>query len=75
MDTVSMPVFIGSLVVVIAIVSCLGLMQYLRTQRQMRHEVRGILAQYMPLDKTNNVQSVGLSEDGEDEDTDGIELS
>jgi hypothetical protein len=74
MDAVSMPVFTGSLLAVIIIFSCLGLIQWQRSQRQMRSQVRGIMAEYMPLDENSKVESVGFGED-DDEDHDGVQLS
>jgi len=68
MDTVSMPVFLASLIVIVLIFSCIGLIQWQRSQRQMRSQVRGIMAEYMPLDKTNNAQTVGMHEDDDEDD-------
>jgi hypothetical protein len=73
MDAVSMPVFLGSLVAVIIVFGFLGLIQWQRSQRQMRSQVRGIMAEYMPLDENNKVESVGFAEDDDDED--GVQLS
>lgn len=72
MDSVSMPVFAGSLLAIVVIFSCLGLIQWQRSQRQMRQQVRGILAEYMPLDENNKVESVGYEEDEDDE---GLQMS
>jgi hypothetical protein len=74
MDTVSTPVFVGALLSVVIIFSCIGLIQWQRSQRQMRAQVRGILAEYMPLDKNNKVGTVGLADDDDGEE-DGVELS
>ena len=46
---------------------CLGIIQWQRSQRQMRSQVRGIMAEYMPIDKNTNVESVGIPEDNEDD--------
>jgi hypothetical protein len=73
MDTVSVPVFLGALATVVVIFGCLGLIQWQRSQRQMRAQVRGIMAEYMPLDENNKVGTVGLADDDEEED--GVELS
>ncbi len=72
-NSVSMPVFAASLVVVVACFSCVGLIQWQRSQRQMRAQVRGILAEYMPLDENQKVESVGFHEDDTEDDT--VELS
>jgi hypothetical protein len=57
-----MPVFALALPSVIFFFSCIGLIQWQQTQRQMRSQVRGILAEYMPIDKTKQVQAVGMPE-------------
>jgi hypothetical protein len=76
MDTVSVPVFLGALGTVVVIFGCLGLIQWQRSQRQMRAQVRGIMAEYMPLDENNKVGTVGLAEDDDDgEGEDNVELS
>ena len=62
MDTVSTPVFVGTLGAVVFCFSCMGLIQWQRSQRQMRAQVRGILAEYMPLDENNKVEAVGLDD-------------
>lgn len=64
---VSVPVFAGTMVAVVAFFACLGVVQWQRSQRQMRAQVRGILAEYMPLDENNKVESAGIV-DGEGED-------
>jgi hypothetical protein len=74
-NSVSMSVFAGSLAGVVACFGLLGLIQWQRSQRQMRSQVRGIMAEYMPLDKTNNVESVGFDNDADDHDEDRVELS
>jgi len=71
-NSVSMPTFYGALACVVGIFSCLGMIQWQRSQRQMRAQVRGIMAEYMPLDENNKVESVGIPED---EDDDGVELN
>jgi len=63
---VSFPVFVGTLVGVTLIFGAIGLIQYQRQQRQMRNEVRGILAEYMPVDEKNDHAintSLALQED------------
>ena len=66
MDTVSFPVFAGTLLGVSFCFACLGIIQWQRSQRQMRAQVRGILAEYMPIDENKEVETVGLpSDDGE----------
>jgi hypothetical protein len=59
MDAVSVPVFLGTLMAVTICFGCLGLIQWQRSQRQMRAQVRGILAEYMPIDANKEVQTVG----------------
>jgi len=71
-NSVSLPTFYGALAAVVGIFSCLGMIQWQRSQRQMRAQVRGILAEYMPLDENNKVESVGIPED---EDEDVVELN
>jgi hypothetical protein len=64
---VSPALYAGSLLAVVVVFGCIGLIQYQRSQRQMREQVRGILAEYMPLDENNKVEAVGIheEEDGE----------
>ncbi|CAB9530946.1 Vacuolar-sorting receptor 1 [Seminavis robusta] len=62
--------FAGTLGVMVFIFCIAGFIQWRRTQSQMRNQVRGIMAEYMPLDKRQAMgdhdTSVGLSEgDGE----------
>jgi hypothetical protein len=63
---VSPEIFGSTLGVLILIVCCAGLVQYRRTQLQMREQVRGIMAEYMPIDKSQAMgemdTSVGISE-------------
>ena len=66
MDSVSVPAFAGTLLAVVLIFTCCGFIIYQRQQARMRQEVRGILAQYMPLDETNKVESAGIT-DSDDE--------
>jgi hypothetical protein len=63
MDAVSVPVFLGTLLGVTICFGCLGLIQWQRSQRQMRSQVRGILAEYMPIDANKQVQTVGDEDD------------
>jgi len=65
--SVSVPLFGVSLLVIVFFFGCIGAIQYQRSQNQMREQVKGIMAEYMPLDKksANLDTSVGL------EDTDG----
>lgn len=61
--------FGATMLIVIFIFSCCGLCMYRRQQLQMRDQVRGILAEYMPLDENNKIQqdtSVGLTDEGDD---------
>mmetsp|Transcript_13071 Transcript_13071/g.22212 ORF Transcript_13071/g.22212 Transcript_13071/m.22212 type:complete len:508 (+) Transcript_13071:1614-3137(+) len=61
--SVSFPFFAGTMVVLVFIFACLGLIQWQRSQRQMREQVKGILAEYMPLDENNKVEAAGLEDD------------
>ncbi len=71
-NSVSVPVFAGVMLSVVFFFCCVGLIQWQRSQRQMRSQVRGILAEYMPIDANNKAQTVGFAGD---EDEDGDELS
>ena len=63
---VSMPVFGASLLGLALLFSCVGLIQWQRSQRQMRDQVKGILREYMPLDESNKMDSTAIvEEDGE----------
>jgi hypothetical protein len=61
--SVSVPVFATSLGAVVFCFGCIGLIQWQRSQRQMREQVRGILAEYMPLDENNKVESAAIEDD------------
>lgn len=64
---VSVPVFAASMAAIVVIFGCIGVIQWQRSQRQMRAQVRGILAEYMPLDENNKVETAGFdAEGGED---------
>ena len=71
MDSVSVPAFAGTLLAVSFCFICIGFIVYQRQQMRMRQEVRGILAQYMPLDENNKVESAGIT-DSDDEDEGGL---
>jgi hypothetical protein len=65
---VSMPAFVGSLALVSVVLALVGMVQYRRQQRHMRDEVRGIMAEYMPLDENQkhpNDTSMEMSDTGE----------
>jgi hypothetical protein len=53
---VSIPAFAGSLALVSFMFALVGVIQYRRTQLHMRNQVRGILAEYMPLDENQKQQ-------------------
>lgn len=72
-DTVSMPVFMGTLLGVVICFGLLGIIQWQRSQRQMRSQVRGIMAEYMPIDMNTKVESIGIPTD--DDDDLGVEIS
>ena len=74
-NAVSLPVFASSLLGVVVCFSLLALVQWQRSQRQMRAQVRGIMAEYMPLDKNQTVSTVGFNEDDADEHEQTFELS
>mmetsp|Transcript_16742 Transcript_16742/g.23269 ORF Transcript_16742/g.23269 Transcript_16742/m.23269 type:complete len:513 (+) Transcript_16742:62-1600(+) len=64
---VSSGVFAASMLILVLLFLCLGAIQYKRQQSSMQSEVRGILAQYMPLDKTNNKVQSAVDDDDEDD--------
>jgi hypothetical protein len=72
-DTVSFPVFMGTLAGVVICFGLLGIIQWQRAQRQMRAQVRGIMAEYMPIDANNKAETVGIPSD--DDDDFGVEIS
>jgi hypothetical protein len=51
--SVSQSTFTYSLAIVVGVFSILGLIQWKRSQYAVRHQVRGIIAEYMPLDEEN----------------------
>jgi hypothetical protein len=67
LDTVSVPVFAGSLLSIVIFFGVLGFIQWRRSQNQMSAQVRQIMSEYMPVDKNQLVESVGLTDDDEDE--------
>ncbi|KAL3932081.1 MAG: hypothetical protein SGBAC_011018 [Bacillariaceae sp.] len=67
MDTVSTPVFGSTILLLVVIFSTLGYIQWRRSQNQMNDQVRQIMAQYMPIDKNQNVESLGIPQDDYDE--------
>jgi hypothetical protein len=72
-DTVSFPVFMGTLAGVVICFGLLGIIQWQRAQRQMRAQVRGIMAEYMPIDENTKVESLGIPLD--DDDDERVEIS
>jgi hypothetical protein len=63
---VSLTTFLGALFVLSLLFLCTGLVQYRRQQRYMRDQVRGIMAEYMPLDGNQRKPtdtSVGIEDD------------
>ena len=60
LEKVSWPVFVGTLAAVIICFVFIGIILHQRQQNQMRLHVRGIMAEYMPIDKNANVESVGI---------------
>lgn len=74
LDTVSFPVFAGTLAGVVLCFVILGIIQYQRSQRQMRSQVRGIMAEYMPIDEKATVEALGIPEDEDDLDL-NVEIS
>jgi len=61
---VSFPVFSATLAILVAIFLVFAACQYRRQQLAMRNEVRGIMAEYMPIDKRQAMEdnSVGLTD-------------
>lgn len=71
-NSVSMETFLATLAAVVLVFSLIGIIQYQKTQNQMRDQVRGIVAEYMPIDPTSKVESLGFPQDDDD---DAVELS
>ena len=66
--SVSTPVFAVSMAAMACFFCCCGLIQWRRSQSQMRNQVKGILAEYMPLDENKpEDNSVGLTDDDDSE--------
>uniref|UniRef100_A0A7R9WI38 PA domain-containing protein n=1 Tax=Pseudictyota dubia TaxID=2749911 RepID=A0A7R9WI38_9STRA len=63
---VSNQVFAVSMLGLAAFFGCVGFIQWRRSQRQTREQVRSILAEYMPLDEENKV-STAITDDDEAE--------
>eukprot|EP00980_Cylindrotheca_fusiformis_P008249 scaffold1736_cov127-Cylindrotheca_fusiformis.AAC.63 len=68
MDNVSVPVFAVSLLSVVVCFGALGFIQWRRSQNQMNEQMRQIMAEYKPIDKNQQVESVGLTDDDEEDD-------
>jgi len=56
-NDVSTPVFLASLAGLSALFMCVGLFQYRRTQSILKAQVRGIVAEYMPLDEDKAIDT------------------
>lgn len=69
-DGVSIKLFAGTLVGVVVFFGILGVIQWRRSQRHMRTQIRGIMAEYMPLDEKQKVEMVGIPEDDNDNNDD-----
>jgi len=63
--SVSVPIFAAALLSMFLCFCCVGLIQWQRSQRHMREQVKGILAEYMPLDDMNKIDSATDADDGE----------
>jgi len=61
--SVSNSVFLSSLVGLSLFFSCIGFIQWRRSQNQVREQVKGILAEYMPIDKQNQNDDLALTEE------------
>jgi hypothetical protein len=61
--TISVPFFIGTVIGLTVVFGCVGLYYYQRQQREMREQIKGIMAEYMPVDPNKEVETVGLSAD------------
>jgi len=61
--SVSNSVFLSSLVGLSLFFSCVGFIQWRRSQNQVREQVKGILAEYMPIDKQNQDDDLALTEE------------
>lgn len=71
-DSVSMSFFAMSILGVIVVFSVLGFYQWKRQQDNMHAEVRGIMAEYMPIDPSQTIKTVGGIGDEDEDDTDII---
>lgn len=63
--SVKQSTFVGSLALTIVVCSMVGVLMYMRQQRMMKDQVRGILKEYMPLDLQN--QNVDNAFDDDDD--------
>jgi len=66
-DSVSWKMFIGTLSGVVIGFSILGVIQWQKSQREMRSQIRGIMAEYMPLDANAKAELVGIPDDDDDD--------
>jgi len=55
--SVSQSTFTYSLGIVVAVFAVMGLIQWKRSQYAVRHQVRGIIAEYMPLDEEKEIDT------------------
>jgi len=67
---VSNQVFLVSMVGLAAFFGCIGFIQWQRSQRETRNQVRSILAEYMPLDEEHKLGTTAI-DDGDD-DAEGV---
>jgi len=61
--TLSWPLFAVTIAGLCLFFVVLGIVQHRRAELRMRSQVRGIMAEYMPIDKNATVESVGIPQD------------
>ena len=69
--TVDQGTFIGSLAGLTLAFSVLGVVIYMRQQRLMKEQVRGMIKEYMPLEVQNQNVNTALEQDDDDDDAQG----
>jgi len=73
---VSSHVFVITLASTVMLLGTVGFMLYLRNQMQMKHQVRGLVAEYMPVNsKQGQGGTNGLFEYDDDDDNNGTQFS
>uniref|UniRef100_A0A6U3D9H4 Vacuolar sorting receptor thioredoxin-like domain-containing protein n=1 Tax=Entomoneis paludosa TaxID=265537 RepID=A0A6U3D9H4_9STRA len=70
--SVSSTFFLTSMVMILLAFSLVGYVQYRRQETYMRDQIRGVVAEYMPVETQNAHVSTSLALDGDEDDDDNV---